>query len=61
MLDVKRWAERSREHFLRGVGSKELARRYGIDGNTVKRAVRSSEPPRYQRTSVAVEVRSVQG
>jgi transposase len=35
------------------VGFKELARRYGIDRNTVRRAVRSSEPPRYQRPPVA--------
>ena len=49
MLDVERWAELRREHFVRGVGIKELARRYGIDRNTVRRAVRSSQPPRYQR------------
>ncbi|MGH2866392.1 MAG: IS21 family transposase [Solirubrobacteraceae bacterium] len=49
MLDVERWAELRREHFVRGVGIKELARRYGIDRNTVRRAVRSQEPPRYQR------------
>jgi transposase len=53
VLDVERWAELRREHFVRGVGIKELARRYGIDRNTVRRAVRSSEPPRYQRPSVA--------
>ena len=50
MLDVERWAELRREHFVRGVGIKELARRYGIDRNTVRRAVRSPEPPRYQRS-----------
>jgi transposase len=53
VLDVERWAELRREHFVRGVGIKELARRYGIDRNTVRRAVRSSKPPRYQRLSVA--------
>jgi len=50
VLDVERWAELRREHFVRGVGIKELARRYGIDRNTVRRAVRSPEPPRYQRS-----------
>ncbi|HET7047776.1 MAG TPA: IS21 family transposase [Solirubrobacteraceae bacterium] len=50
MLDVERWAELRREHFVRGVGIKELARRYGIDRNTVRRALRSQEPPRYQRS-----------
>ncbi len=51
MLDVERWAELRREHFVRGVGIKELARRYGIDRNTVRRAIRSQEPPRYQRSA----------
>ena len=37
MLDVERWAELRREHFVRGVGIKELARRYGVDRNTVRR------------------------
>jgi transposase len=49
VLDVERWAELRREHFVRGVGIKELARRYRIDRNTVRRALRSEEPPRYQR------------
>ena len=53
MLDVERWAELRREHFVRGVGIKELARRYRIDRNTVRRAVRSQEPPRYQRSPAA--------
>ncbi len=49
MLDVERWAELRREHFVRGVGIKELARRYGVDRNTVRRALRAVDPPRYQR------------
>ena len=53
MLDVEQWAELRREHFVRGVGIKELARRYGIDRNTVRRAVRSDAPPRYQRPAAA--------
>jgi transposase len=51
VLDVERWAELRREYFVRGVGIKELARRYGIDRNTVRRALRADEPPRYERTS----------
>ena len=50
---MERWAELRREHFVRGVGIKELARRYGIDRNTVRRAIRSQEPPRYQRRGAA--------
>jgi len=49
VLDVERWAELRREHFVRGVSIKELVRRYGVDRNTVRRALRSQEPPRYER------------
>jgi transposase len=49
VLDVERWAELRREHFVRQVPIKELARRYGIDRNTVRRALRSEEPPVYRR------------
>jgi transposase len=49
VLEVERWAELRREHFVRGVGIKELARRYGIDRNTVRRALRSEGPPVYRR------------
>ncbi len=49
MLDVERWAELRREHFVRGVSIKELVRRYGVDRNTVRRALRSAQPPRYER------------
>jgi len=46
---VERWAELRREHFVRRVSIKELARRYGIDRNTVRRALRAEQPPRYER------------
>jgi transposase len=49
VVDVERWAELRREHFVRGVSIKELARRYGLDRNTVRRALRSDAPPRYER------------
>ena len=45
MLDVERWAELRREHFVRGVSIKELVRRTGLARNTVKRALRSDAPP----------------
>ena len=38
-----------REHLVRRLPIKELARRYGIDRNTVRRASRSDEPPAYRR------------
>ena len=49
MLDVERWAELRREHFVGGVSIKELVRRHGIDRNTVRRALRSDVPPVYRR------------
>jgi len=49
VLDVERWAELRREHFVRGVSIKELSRRTSLDRNTVRRALRASEPPRYSR------------
>jgi transposase len=35
------------------VSIKELARRHGIDRNTVRRALRSDAPPVYRRASVS--------
>jgi transposase len=49
LLDVERWAELRREHFVRGVSIKELARRTGLSRNTVRLALRSQSPPRYER------------
>ena len=49
MLDVEGWAELRREHFVRGVSIKELARRTGLSRNTVRAALRASAPPKYRR------------
>lgn len=49
MLDVEGWAELRREHFVRGVSIKELARRTGLSRNTVRAALRSAKPPSYER------------
>jgi len=51
VLDVERWAELRREHFVRGVSIKELARRTGLSRNTVRLALRAQSPPRYERTT----------
>ena len=50
MVDVERWAELRREHFVRGVSIKELGRRTGLSRNTIRVALRSSVPPRYERS-----------
>lgn len=51
MVDVEQWAEIRRMHFVAGLSIKEIARRTGRDRNTVRRALRSSEPPVYRRAS----------
>jgi hypothetical protein len=49
LVGVEQWAELRREHFVRGVSIKALARRTGLSRNTVRAALRSPEPPGYQR------------
>jgi transposase len=46
---VEQWAELRREHVVRRVPIKELVRRTGLSRNTIRTALRASEPPRYQR------------
>lgn len=48
MLDVERWAELRREHFVRGVSIKELQRRTGLARNTIRAALRSDLPPAFR-------------
>ncbi len=48
MLDVERWAELRREHFVRGVSIKELARRTSLARNTVRAALRADRPPGFR-------------
>jgi transposase len=49
VLDVQRWAEIRRMKFVDGLSIHEIGRRTGHDRNTVRRALRSDEPPRYER------------
>jgi transposase len=49
LLDVELWAELRREHFVRGVSIKKLARRSGLSRNTIRKALRSDAPPAYRR------------
>ena len=51
MLGVEGWAELRREHFVRGVSIKELARRTGMSRNTVRAALRAKSAPKYGRAS----------
>jgi len=50
---VEQWAEIRRMHFVEGLAIKEIARRTGRDRKTIRRAIRSPEPPRYRRAARA--------
>lgn len=45
------WAEIRRLHRAEGVPIKEIVRRLGVARNTVRAALRSDEPPKYQRAA----------
>lgn len=50
MLDVEDWAEIRRLHRAENLGVKTIARRLGVARNTVRAALRSDSPPKYERT-----------
>jgi transposase len=49
VLNMDDWAEIRRLHRAEGISIKEIARRMGLARNTVRTAVRSDAPPRYER------------
>ncbi|MER5917687.1 IS21 family transposase [Streptomyces sp. NPDC001982] len=49
MLNVEDWAEIRRLHRAEGVPIKEIARRLGVARNTVRAALNSDRPPKYER------------
>ena len=49
MISVEDWAEIRRLHRAEGMGIKAIARRLGVARNRVRDALRSDEPPRYER------------
>lgn len=49
MVGVEQWAEIRRLYFVKGLSIKEIVRRTGHGRNTVRRVLRSGEPPRYRR------------
>ncbi len=50
MLNVEQWADLRRLYFIERVGIRELARRFGLSRRTVRRALRSTDPPKYSRS-----------
>ncbi|MGW4694764.1 IS21 family transposase [Kitasatospora cineracea] len=49
MLKVEDWAEIRRLHRAEGVPIKEISRRLGVARNTVRAALNSDRPPKYER------------
>jgi IS30 family transposase len=61
VIDVEQWAEIRRLHFAEGMGIKTIARQLGVARNTVRAAVRSSQPPSYERVPAGSAVEAVEG
>jgi len=51
MIDVEQWAEIRRLHRIEKMSIKAISRRMGVARNTVRSALRSSEPPTYGHTT----------
>ncbi|RDI73516.1 Integrase core domain [Gaiella occulta] len=49
MVGVEQWAEIRRLYFVKRLSIKEIVRRTGHGRNTIRRALRSGEPPKYRR------------
>ncbi len=49
MVDVEQWAEVRRLFFVRGLSQREIHRRTGLHRDTIRSAVNSEAPPRYER------------
>ena len=49
MVGVEQWAEIRRLYFVKRLSIKEIVRRTGHGRNTIRRALRSGQPPRYRR------------
>src|SRR5688572_2964195 len=60
VIDVEDWAEIRRLHRAEGMGIKAIARRLGVARNTVRDALRSYEPPRYERAPTGSAVDAVE-
>ena len=50
LIDLEDWAEIRRLHKAEGLGIRTIARRLGVARNTVRAALGSDAPPRYERT-----------
>ena len=60
LLSVEEWAEIRRLHRAEAVSIKEISRRLKLSRNTVRAALRSASPPRYERRHKPSAVDSVE-
>jgi transposase len=60
MINVDDWAEIRRLYFSEGLGIKTISRQLGVARNTVRTAVRGSDPPNYQRKGAGSLVDAVE-
>ena len=60
MLDVENWAEIRRLHRSEGLPIREIARVMGVSRNTVRAAVASDGPPKYERPRAGSVVDAVE-
>ena len=49
MVGVEQWAEVRRLHFVRGLSQREIHRRTGLHRDTIRSAINSDKPPKYER------------
>jgi transposase len=61
MIDVEDWAEIRRLHRAEKMSIKAIAERLGIARNTVRTAIRSQTPPKYERARSGSAVDAVDG
>ena len=60
MLDVENWAEIRRLHRAEGLPIREIARVMGVSRNTVRAAIASDGPPKYERPRAGSVVDAVE-
>jgi transposase len=49
VVGVEQWAEVRRLHFVRGLTQREIYRRTGLHRDTIRNAINSDKPPKYER------------
>jgi DNA invertase Pin-like site-specific DNA recombinase len=49
VVGVEQWAEVRRLFFVRGLSQREIHRRTGLHRDTIRNAINSDKPPRYER------------